>query len=312
MEFWGIEVKSGELAKVDPGEDKIVHISQVALGESKSKGNEPVHIYLIVDHQKFVVGTLTQEKFPQLMGEILLEKGFELSHSWKNGSVYFTGYKVDARDYEAGDSSDDDELPVVSNREKSKPKPDQVKPEVKKTDAAKSGTKQVNFKVPNIDAKATQDDDDDDDSDEDSEDDMSSSEDSGDDEDKKVNAGGDNDEDSDEEEEDDDDETSDDETPKKPEQSKKRPAEGDTPKTPASDKKAKFTTPQKTEAKKTHVHIATPHPAKQMGKKAGMGEGSKQQTPKSGGSNTCKSCNRSFTSEAGLQSHTKAKHGAAA
>lgn len=72
----------------------------------------------------------------------------------------------------------------------------------------------------------------------------------------------------------------------------------------------------KTETKKPHVHVATPHPSKQGGNNSGgssIGEKSKQQqTPKSAGAFGCKSCSRTFTSEMGLQSHTKAKHSAAA
>lgn len=72
----------------------------------------------------------------------------------------------------------------------------------------------------------------------------------------------------------------------------------------------------KTESKKAHVHIATPHPSKQAGKNSGgssKGESSRQQqTPKSAGAFGCKTCSRTFTSEMGLQSHTKAKHSAAA
>ena len=40
------------------------------------------------------------------------------------------------------------------------------------------------------------------------------------------------------------------------------------------------------------VHVATPHPAKKAGKTPGNGEKSKQQSPKSAGSVTCKSCSR--------------------
>lgn len=69
---------------------------KAALGENKNNGNESVRLYLKVGDQKLIIGTLSHEKFPQLSTEIVLEKGFELSHSWKNGSVYFTGYKVDA------------------------------------------------------------------------------------------------------------------------------------------------------------------------------------------------------------------------
>ncbi|CAL5419768.1 unnamed protein product [Camellia sinensis] len=97
------------------------------------------------------------------------------------------------------------------------------------------------------------------------------------------------------------------EAPKKVVLSKKRPAESAT-KTPGPDKKAKLVTPQKSDAKKGSVHVATTHPEKQAGKTPG--NQSKQPTPKSAGSNPCKSCNKSFNSENALESHTKAKHSA--
>lgn len=70
----------------------------------------------------------------------------------------------------------------------------------------------------------------------------------------------------------------------------------------------------KTESKKPHVHVATPHPSKGVKSSGSNGETSKQQqqTPKSAGAFGCSSCNRTFNSEMGLQSHTKAKHSAAA
>ncbi|THG09771.1 hypothetical protein TEA_019736 [Camellia sinensis var. sinensis] len=79
------------------------------------------------------------------------------------------------------------------------------------------------------------------------------------------------------------------EAPKKVVLSKKRPAESAT-KTPGPDKKAKLVTPQKSDAKKGSVHVATTHPEKQAGKTPG--NQSKQPTPKSAGSNPCKSCNK--------------------
>ncbi|CAA7034001.1 unnamed protein product [Microthlaspi erraticum] len=276
MEFWGVEVKSGVSLPVDPGTDMILHISQVALGEKKNNGSEPVKIYLKVGDHKLVIGTLSHDKIPQLSTEIVSEKPCELSHSWKNGSVYFTGYLED--------ESEDE--PVV----------------------AQPVAKEVNLQVPNEDVNAG--------SDEESSDD-DTSEDSGDDEEKKVAAKVDSDEDDEDDSSDEDeDDSSDEDTPVKVEESKKRSAEGNTSKNPAaSNKKAKFVTPEKsTESKKAHVHVATPHPSKQGGKNsASNGESSKQQqTPKSAGAFACKSCNRSFTSEVGLQSHTKAKHSAAA
>ncbi|XP_023637399.1 histone deacetylase HDT3 isoform X2 [Capsella rubella] len=296
MEFWGVEVKQGAPLHVDPGVDMLVHISQAALGENKNNVNEPIKLYLRVKDKKHIIGVLSHDKIPQLATEIVLERNFELSHSWKNGSVFFSGYKVDASDPE-NENMTDDGLAVASNEA-----------------VAKSGVKQVNFQLPNEDVQAKQDDDDDDSEDDSSDDDDDdSSEESGDEEEKTVTAEGDSDEDdsSDDDEED----SSEEDTPIKPEEPKKRSAEANSSKNTASNKKAKFVTPQKSESKKPHVHVATPHPSKQAGKNSGgssNGESLKQQqTPKSP-SHGCKSCTRSFTSEMALQSHTKAKHSAAA
>ncbi|XP_043724568.1 histone deacetylase HDT1-like [Telopea speciosissima] len=93
MEFWGVEVKSGEAFKVNPGDDKILHLSQASLGEvKKDKGNESVPLYVNVGGQKLVIGTLFPEKCTQISFDLVFEKEFELSHNWKNGSVYFIGY----------------------------------------------------------------------------------------------------------------------------------------------------------------------------------------------------------------------------
>lgn len=68
---------------------------QACLGEVKKNiGNESVCLFVKVDKQKLVLGTLSSENFPQLSFDLVFEKKFELSHNWKNGSVYFTGYKA--------------------------------------------------------------------------------------------------------------------------------------------------------------------------------------------------------------------------
>lgn len=47
-----------------------------------------------VGDQKFVFGTLTKDKIPQLSLDLVLEKKFELSHTSKSASVFFCGYKA--------------------------------------------------------------------------------------------------------------------------------------------------------------------------------------------------------------------------
>lgn len=71
---------------------------QASLGESKNKANDSVPLHLKFGDQKLVLGTLSQEKFPQLSFDLVFEKEFELSHNWKQGSVYFCGYRADSPD----------------------------------------------------------------------------------------------------------------------------------------------------------------------------------------------------------------------
>lgn len=300
MEFWGAKVKSGEPLEVDPGDGCLLHLSQACLGEAKKdKGNESICLFLKVGKQKLVLGTLSSEKFPQLSFDLMFEKRFVLSHNSKNGSVCFTGFKAFLP--EQGESSDlEEDFPVVprnsgkyESQAKQAAKPDGtaakrvkiVEPnKVEDTDEdvdkdaslndASSDEDEFNEAKAKVDGEA-----------EISECDESSGDDSSDDEDSS--------------------EDEDEETPKKAEASKKRPMES-AKKTLVPEKKAKFITPEKTEViaadgKKGGGHVATPHPSKKDGT-------TKQQTLKSGGAYPCKSCNRSFGSENGLQSHTKAKH----
>ncbi|GMH26321.1 hypothetical protein Nepgr_028164 [Nepenthes gracilis] len=296
MEFWGVEVKSGEPMKVEPGTGMILHISQACLGEvKKDKSNEYVHLYANKDGQKFLLGNLSLEKFPHLNFDLVFEDDFELSHDWKHGNEE--------------ESDDDLGEPVHINAvDNGKPEAKQEKPATDKANAAvKSGASAAKQKVkivePNKDAKE---DEGDDDSDEDDEDDFDEDEDM-------PNAGDESDDDDDDDDDSEEgDDKSDEETPKKAEPGKKRPAES-AAKTPSSDKKAKSATPQKTDGKKAaSVHVATPHPSKRPGKPPTPANGGnpKQQAPKSGGSFTCNSCARTFGSEQALQSHSKAKHAA--
>ncbi|CAK9323095.1 unnamed protein product [Citrullus colocynthis] len=296
MEFWGAEVKVGEPLLVRPGEEKILHLSQACLGESKSKGSEQVFLYVKVGNQKLVLGTLSSEKFPQVSFDLLFDKEFELSHNWKNGNT---------------DSEEDFPLAAIDNgKPEAEPAPKKdIKPD---TSGAK---KKVQIVEPNkggsnaiIDSKKNEDSsDEDDDEDEESTDDENANggeEDDSDDDENEFSGV-----DSEDSDEDSDDSLEEDEqTPKKAEASKKRPLDSAN-KTPAPDKKAKLVTPQKTDGKKGVAHVATPHPSKKTGKMPAANDKNKQQTPKLAGATfPCKTCNRTFGSETALQSHSKAKH----
>ena len=74
---------------------------QATLGEGKkeNRANESAIIYVNFDDKKLVIGTLSADKCPQISYDLVFEKGFELSHTWKNGSVFFAGYKVASEGY---------------------------------------------------------------------------------------------------------------------------------------------------------------------------------------------------------------------
>ncbi|GLT63192.1 hypothetical protein SLA2020_357730 [Shorea laevis] len=292
MSFFGVEVKSGQSLKVEPSRDKVLHLSQAALGEvtgdaKKDKGNESVYLYLKFDDQKFVLGTLSHDKFPLIPFDLVFEKEFELSHSWKIGSVYVSGYYV----YYQSKESDVVELELPAA----------------KTNTTEPTAKQVKI----VEPKKEEDGGDDNDSSD--EDDSSDDDESNDDQkDQGLLRNGENesDEDSESDEEDSDDESSDEdqEAPENVEPSKKRSVE---PSTPIPGKKAKVETPVKTDGKKVGGHTATPHPSK-LAEKTIAKSAQTNQTPKSIGSHMCNSCGRKFGSDLALQAHSKAKHGAAA
>ncbi|XP_062229235.1 histone deacetylase HDT3-like [Phragmites australis] len=313
MEFWGEEVKPGVTVSCEVGDGYVIHLSQAAVGETK-KGSENVVVSVKVNDKKLVIGTLSAEKHPQIMCDLIFDQKFELSHSSKTTSVFLCGYKSQMPDMFESDSGEDEDeeleteqIPMTNNViEKSAAKVP-VKDSKKDEQETSSG---------------------DDDLSDDSEDDsMSDDESSGDDD---IS-----------------DDSEDEETPEKPEVGKKRASETGL-KTP-SDKKAKISTPsgQKTGDKKG-VHVATPHPAKQASKaskipadskskekapktpadskskekaprtpadskskekapKTPADSKSKEKTPKSG-SHACKSCSKTFGSAGAMEAHQKAKH----
>ncbi|KAK7262209.1 hypothetical protein RJT34_29772 [Clitoria ternatea] len=276
MEFWGVEVKAGQSVKVDPMEPSggYIHLSQVSLGEVKKDKIEPVVLYVKVDEQKLVLGTLIKDEIPQISLDLVLDSESELSHNSKAVSVYFCGYKV---------LTDDD------NESEFETKTGDVKV-AKTSKSVPASTKQGNTFDSKKDEKTVEpkkDEEDDSDDDESDDDDLLGDMDA--------------DEDSDDEENDSDED--DEETPvKKVDVNKKRRSESAS-KTPLSNKKVKNAlTPEKSDGKKI-VHQATPHPIKKGGKTPNsVGKGS-------GGQLSCNTCSKSFTSESGLLQHKKAKHG---
>jgi len=309
MEFWGLEVKPGQSVKVTPEDDFFLHLSQGALGEVKK--DEKATMFVKVEDQKLAIGTLSNDKFPQIQFDLVFEKDFELSHTSKSSSVFFSGYKVfqpadgDEMDFDDEDESEDEEeeeeekiAPATKENGKAEAKDKEPK-QVKIAGAAAAAAAKPKPIISKKDADSDEDESDDD-SDDDSEGQLVPMDDSD------ESSDGDDSSESDDESDDEEDE----ETPKKPESGKKRAA-GSVLKTPASDnKKAKIATPsgQKTGDKKGAVHVATPHPAKKAGKTPATNE----KSPKSGGSVSCKSCSKTFNSENALQAHSNAKHKASA
>lgn len=314
MEFWGVEVKPGQQLECSPGEDKYIHLSQVAIGEG-SKSDDRVAVYIHVDGKKIMIGSCVRESCEQFGLDLVFEKDFKISHTSKSASVFCCGYTTFIQeDDEFGSLHGDDEDDESESE-------DEVPPPVvtAKENGEKSNKPATKGKLekPKQPAKVEEEDDSDDESDDDEDEDMKDISDDDDDEEE------DEDEDSDDDEDEEDE--SDEETPKAP-TGKKRPIPDSAAKTPVSDKKAKFATPDghKPDDKKQKAHVATPHPGAKKGDKKGKETpgGAKQETPASketpksnastpasGKKFSCQPCQRSFNSETALNSHNSAKHG---
>ncbi|VVB08653.1 unnamed protein product [Arabis nemorensis] len=108
MKFWGAEVQAGKPLIMRPDEDDLIHISQASL-DFKGEKRETAVLYVKVDGIKFVIGSLSQDKFPQTSFDLIFEKEFELSHSLERGCVHFVGYRSPNIDDEEGDDFSDSE-----------------------------------------------------------------------------------------------------------------------------------------------------------------------------------------------------------
>lgn len=349
MEFWGVEVKPGEVQSCDPGDGKYLHLSQAALGEiQNAKESERALLNVHVDNKKVVLGVLTYGKCDQFSLDIMFSKPFKLSHSCTTGSVFFIGYTTVVEETDGGmkgyddsdsDSDDDRQAQAMMHRVKENgqrearlAKPElmkdgakQVKPEPviidKAAAKAKPGErKSLPGKKPVEKEESTDDDDEEDDGDGvDDEDDDENMEGSSDDEDE-----------SDEEEGDSEDESDEDKnqkTPKVESSGKKRPLPDSSIKSPGTDKKAKVTPggaqnqgtdgSKKGGGPKTFVSKEQTPSNKGQTPKAKGAVAAKESpkpstTPGSGkkfGQHVCNTCSRNFATESALTQHNAAKHG---
>lgn len=282
------------------GTGMILHLSQACLGEvKKGKGHESVCLFVNVDGKKLVLGTLSPEKLPQQLFDLVFDRDFELTHNWKNGSVFFYGYKANKSYDETGnedesESESEEDIPLVAannGKPSTQVKQEKLVAAEKANAVMDSAAGKQKVKIVELNKDVTTEDDDEVSSDDNDVMCRDSSED--------------DDENSDDSDDVVDDDEDDEETSKKVHLSKKRALESAS-KTTVVDKKAKLVTPKKTDGKKGNVHVDTPHPLKQARKTPA--NTSNLQTPKSEGSHYCKSCNRSFKSETALDSHNKAKH----
>ncbi|GJX76888.1 histone deacetylase HDT1-like protein [Tanacetum coccineum] len=177
MEFWGVEVKPNETLKVSVDDERLLHISQVALGEVKNgKKVENVAVKVNFKDKNFVVGTLSSERAPQIMFDLVFEQDLELSHGWKDGKEALnfnangalqgkpkasvkevTEDDSDDSDDSDSDSMDEDSSDEEEEKEKEKEKEKEVKP-AKRPAAAVPKAAQVPAKKgkPNSPPKAKQ------------------------------------------------------------------------------------------------------------------------------------------------------------
>jgi hypothetical protein len=67
-------------------------------------------MFVKVDDQKLSIGTLSVDNYPQIQFDLVLEKEFELSHTSKSSSVFFSGYKfflpADNEDFDSEEESE--------------------------------------------------------------------------------------------------------------------------------------------------------------------------------------------------------------
>ncbi|XP_076950120.1 histone deacetylase HDT2-like [Bidens hawaiensis] len=138
MEYWGVEVKTGQTFDVKLGEGKILHLSQACLEHVYWCHSVCLHIN--INGKKLLLAKLHYEKMPQYKFDLVFDQDFQLSHTWEAGSVFFHGYIADQPIYDASCNEEEDivQLPISNGKQDSEsevkivePKKDDSESEVK-------------------------------------------------------------------------------------------------------------------------------------------------------------------------------------
>ncbi|KAL9332054.1 hypothetical protein ACSQ67_001664 [Phaseolus vulgaris] len=126
MEFWGVEVKSGQSLKVDPGDDKIIHLSNACLGDvTKAKGGELVALNVKFDFDEDIPVSAANGKheFKVKNGVKLDEaKQKKIADPRKNEKAKEKDTNVEDEDSSESDDDDDSSEDKVSIEEGNKRK----------------------------------------------------------------------------------------------------------------------------------------------------------------------------------------------
>ncbi|CAH1447339.1 unnamed protein product [Lactuca virosa] len=121
MPFWGVEIKSGQSVNVRVRRGDNLRIYKVHLGETKKEIDEFVYLHITVDGKKLLVGTLHPKRLPQQELMLVFDRHIQISHTWENGSVYFSGLQqfisLGYSDADSSDSDDDEEEETTNQEE---------------------------------------------------------------------------------------------------------------------------------------------------------------------------------------------------
>lgn len=74
---------------------KLLCFLQACIGDVEKNIPVSICLYVKVNEKKLALGTLNSKKLFQQSFDLVFDKTFEISHNWKNGSIFFLGYTAD-------------------------------------------------------------------------------------------------------------------------------------------------------------------------------------------------------------------------